>query len=231
MTWPRRSWSRDPDAALRRFIARLARPPRAPDLSASILDRVNRHRPFVSARGRRRVRLIRVAPAACVLLVLASIAAMQRAETRRLGRSDGSVVSAVVCAGQTEMARGAAEFSGALAAAARRWIGDLSARATLASRAPVAPSEGMTRLTLDPGASGGNVRAPLWVPGGSGGVDALREPSADVGARPLRLVEASAPPWLWPWRMEHAMAYVLEQADPHRSERLQKDDGAQEPHQ
>lgn len=228
MSRPRRSSSRDPDADLRRFVARLSRPPRAPDLSASILDHVGRHRPFVSVRGRRRVRLIRVLPAACVLLVLASIAAMQRAETRRLERSDGLVVSAVVHAGQTEVTRGAAEFSGALAAAARRWIDDLSARAALASVPRARGAEGITTLTLGPQSSDECVRAPLWVPGGSGGVVALREASADDGARVLRLVEAGAAPWLWPLRVGHAMAYVPMRADSRRGDRPHGDD-AHEP--
>jgi hypothetical protein len=58
--------------ATRDVIARLANPPRTPDLSSRILRSMERTHPFVEARGRRRVRTLRwasAAAAACVLLV------------------------------------------------------------------------------------------------------------------------------------------------------------------
>lgn len=61
-----------------RMISMLREPIDAPDLSATILARVHGRRRFLPAPSRRLVRIGRLAAAACVLLTLLGVAAVQR---------------------------------------------------------------------------------------------------------------------------------------------------------
>lgn len=196
MTLPRRSSPGEHDEALRRFAAQLSRPPRAPDLADRILDRVGRARPFVSARGRRRVRLLRGAPAAGLLLFLAVVALLQRSDPQRMPVSDAPVVSAVVHAGHVSLATGAAGFADALDAAARRWVTDLVSRGGVrGSTTALAP--GVSVLTLEPTPLDRGSNATLAAPGGSGGMDLSSTPRIAGDAPP------AAHAWLWALSLHH----------------------------
>jgi len=209
---PRDQHGRGADAGVRRFVTRLSRPPRTPDLASAILDRVARERPFVAARGRRRVRLMRGVPALLVLLVLGAIVALQRTAPGRLAPQERSLVSAVVHAGQAEVARGAAGFGDALDRAAHRWVTDLTRRAGSAT-ASAAKRERLETpmLVLAPARPLRDRAAPLAALGGSGGLDVTRTPPGSPAlAGPTGLAVGTdmgpAPTWLWGLRAGYAMA-------------------------
>ncbi len=206
MTLPRRSTSRDRDAELRRYVSRLARFPRTPDLSVSILERVGRERPFVNAPGRRRLRILRSIPVLCVLLLLGGIAVLQRVQRDQPAPADRSVVSALLHAGQTDVTSGTAAFSSALDAAARRWVADIASRAAMAAAPSPTLGEREPPLTLMHLHGPDDARPPLALFAGSVGVDD-RHDWLGAGAAPRNLFsESAAPHWLWPFRLGWAMS-------------------------
>lgn len=200
---------------MRRFVSQLARPPRAPDLSASILDRAHQERPFVGARGRRRVRVLRGTPALVVLMLLGAIAALQRTAPERMTPPARPVVSDVVHATRTDLATGASGFAGALDRAAQDWIAGLKQRAGASPALAEAPRErvSLPMFVLTPARRLGSDLATMASLGGSGGLEGAGGPlPGDSAAGPFGLVSprvaSAAPSWLWTVRLGNAMARI-----------------------